>query len=279
MSQRLKGLIVVCAALGFVSSAHAGIVTSWTASDVAKWISASPGVSLTPSVLKWGTDIGNGQSSLTITNPGGTQVVTTYIGGGSPPPAFTAPGSSLTHHNVPITNSPMTGATLEDSLTLMGPLTPSGSGSGPGTLPVIDFNIAFLETTNATPCAAASPPNNPCNDIFVLLGGFFNQTFSYDSDGAGIDPAVTYFVNIFPTSGGVLQILSNSACAAVHDANPAAPATGCFGFTTPEGGDTVLTFGYTISTQPLVEQVPEPATLALLGLSLVGLAATRRRKQ
>jgi hypothetical protein len=136
-------------------------------------------------------------------------------------------------------------------------------------LPAIDFDIAFLETPNvAGQCAAASPANNPCNDIFVLLGGFFNQTFNYlDQD---------YFINIFPTSGGVLSTLTDTACAAVHAVNSAAPASGCFGFTTQEGKTTQLAFGFTISTVPL-SSVPEPGTIALVGLALLGLAVSRRR--
>jgi len=261
----LKGLVGAFVLGGAAISTQAAIVTQWSATDSATWLSASPGVTVTPSQLSWGTDIGNGQSSLTIADPPANQLVNTYIGGGSPPAAFTVPGSSITHHNVPITNSPMTGATLRDSLTLTAEVPTTGS---PFTLPTIDFDIAFLETTNATPCAANSPPGNPCNDIFVLLGGFFNQSFSYDSQ--------TYFVNIFPTSGGVLSILQDTACQAVNAVNSAAPATGCFGFTTPEGGNTTLAFGYTISTERL--SVPEPGTLALVGLAVAGIGVSRRRK-
>ena len=266
MKRTLRVLLEACALMGFALSSHATIVTQWDANVSATWASASPGVTVTPSTLSWGTDIGNGQSSLTVANPPANQTVNTFIGGGSPPPLFTAAGGTLTHHNVPITNSPMTGATLHNTLTLTALAPPS---AGPGTLPPIDFNIAFLETTNALPCAATSPPGNPCNDIFVLLGGFFNQNFNYLGQN--------YFVNIFPTSGGVLNTLEDSACAAVHAVNSAASATGCFGFTTPEGGDTTLAFGFTISTLPLSNNVPEPGTIALFGLALLGLAVTRRR--
>ena len=211
------------------------------------------------------------RSSLALANPVPPQTVNTFIGGGSPPPPFIVPGSTITHTNNPISGPTLTGATIRDSLTLTAVLPPS---AGPGLLPPIDFNIAFDETPNATPCAVVSSPT-PCNDIFVLLGGLFNQTFMYDSDGAGPDAPVTYFVNIFPTSGGVLSILDNSTCAAAHAANPAAPATNCLGFTTPEGAATTLAFGYTISTLPL--SIPEPGTVALVGLALLGVGASRRR--
>ncbi|OOG55369.1 hypothetical protein B0E49_07890 [Polaromonas sp. C04] len=257
--------------MGFALSSHAAIVTQWSATVSDTWIPGSfaTGVTLSNSnqTLSWGEPDGFGQSSLTLTSPPANETVTTYVGGGTPPPESTAAGGTLTHHNVPIFNSPMTGATLNSTLNLTALAPPS---AGPGTLSPINFNIAFLETPNvAGQCPAASPPNNPCNDIFVLLNGFFNQTFTYLGS--------SYFVNIFPTSGGVLSILEPSACAAVHAVNSAAPATGCFGFTTPEDATTTLTFGFTISTLPL--SVPEPGTIALVGLALLGLAVARRRIQ
>ena len=257
--------------MGFALSSHAAIVTQWSATVSDTWIPGSfaTGVTLSNSnqTLSWGDPDGFGQSSLTVANAPADETVKTFIGGGSPPPESTAAGGTLTHHNVPIFNSPMTGATLDATLNLTALAPPS---AGPGTLSPINFNIAFLETPNvAGQCPAASPPNNPCNDIFVLLNGFFNQTFTYLGS--------SYFVNIFPTSGGVLSILEPSACAAVHAVNSAAPATGCFGFTTPEDATTTLTFGFTISTLPL--SVPEPGTIALVGLALLGLAVARRRIQ
>ena len=256
--------------MGFALSSHADIVTKWSATVSDTWVSGSfaSGVTLSNSnqTLSWGDPDGFGQSSLTVANAPADETVKTFIGGGSPPPESTAAGGTLTHHNVPIFNSPMTGATLDATLNLTALAPPS---AGPGTLSPLNFNIAFLETPNETPCAADSPRGNPCNDIFVLLGGFFNQTFNYLNQD--------YFVNIFPTSGGVLSILQPSACAAVHAVNSAAPATGCFGFTTPENATTTLTFGFTISTLPL--SVPEPGTIALVGLALLGLAVARRRIQ
>ena len=71
-------------------------------------------------------------------------------------------------------------------------------------------------------------------------------------------------------AGGVARCWA-SACAA------AAQMAGCFGFTTAEGSDTTLVFGFTILTKPLSNNVSEPGNIALFSLALLGPAVTRRR--
>ncbi|MEO6973760.1 MAG: THxN family PEP-CTERM protein [Rhodoferax sp.] len=270
MKKSLRVLLGACALVGFSAASHATIVTDWSATITGAWtgstFSSDANEHTSSTVLSWGHSTGDGQSSLTISNPPANENVTTYIGGGTPPSGDIAASNSITHDNNPVTGGSLTGATFTDTIILkaLNPL-----GAGPALSP-FSFNIAFLETPNvAGQCPAASPPNNPCNDIFVLLGGFPNFDFDYLGQ--------TYFVNVFPTSGGVLSVLSNSACAAVNAVNSGAPATGCFGFTTQEGAATTLAFGFTVSTLPLSNNVPEPGTIALFGLALLGLAVTRRR--
>lgn len=262
------------AAILVASAPASAIVTSWDYSvsslfTAATYTGSGGTLQTLPSAsLTWGVPnpAGNGQqSSLVIGNSPAIGTVDTYLGS-SPPasPPYLGFSTSLTHNNNVINggSTSLLTAILTNTVAL-DPLIPDNPAM-PGM--IIPFSIAFTETPNVAPCAANSPPGNPCNDIFVLTGGLLNQTFDYD-DGTGLS---TYFVNIFPTTGGVLSILSDSACAA------AGQASGCLGFTTVEGQSTTLAFGFTISTQPL--NVPEPGILALLGVGLLGLFSLRRRQ-
>ncbi|WP_367065157.1 THxN family PEP-CTERM protein [Oryzisolibacter sp. LB2S] len=261
----LSKVALAAGALTLSAFASADPVNNWNVHSAGVWTSyaPNPGVTLSNAgkTLTWGNSTGFGRSSLVITNAADSNIPT-WWGGGTPPAGYIAPGVSLTHNNRPITGTSLTDATLTVTMTLT-PTNPAGPAQN---LPTISYDIRFVETPNNPGpggCAAASPPGNPCNDIFVQVSGFLNDTFDYDG--------YTYFVNAFPTSGGTLNVLSNAACAA------AGLGAGCMGFTTPERQSTSLPFGITISSQPL--QVPEPGSLALVGLALAGLGYAGRRRR
>lgn len=256
--------ILAAGVLALSGLSHAAPVLTWNVDVVGKWTSYAPLVGVTLSgaddtILSWGTPLSTaGQSSLTITNPD-TTPVDTYFGGGIPPAEFIAPSVTLTHANNVILSPSLTSAELTVDIFL----TPTNPADAGFPLIPIAYNIAFKETPNTVlPCAVGDSPT-PCNDIFVLVGGFLNDSFILDG--------FEYFVNAFPTDGGVLGILDEVVCAA------AGQAANCIGFTTPENQSTDLAFGLTISAEPL--EIPEPGSLALIGLAMAGLAvATRRRK-
>lgn len=264
-----SGFAAIAAALLTVSAPAGATVTTWDYSisslfTFATYTGSGSGA-ITPGApsLSWGTPAtAAGQSSLVIGGSPAAGSVDTYFGVAPPQaPPFLGFSTSLTHNNNPIFGNSLTSGVLTNTVTL-DPFVPDNPGLTPFNFV---FAISFTETPNVGPCAVAGSPT-VCNDIFVLNAGLLNDSFVYD-DGTG---PTTYFVNIFPTTGGVLSILEPDACLA------AGAEINCIGFSTPENQSTTLAFGFTISTQPL--QIPEPGMLALLGLGMTGLFAWRRRR-
>jgi hypothetical protein len=144
---------------------------------------------------------------------------------------------------------------------------------GPGAdvvipLPPIAIDIKFAETFNQASQGACgfaeqgeAPASAPCKDIFVVLNPE-DLVQELDIDfGDGQVYAVEIGVN------GLVE-LSDEACARAGE-DP-----GCVGVTTPEGGDTLILANISIFTV-----VPEPGTLAILALGLLGIGVVTRRKR
>lgn len=263
----MKREAVALAALAAISPAAEAAVISWDYAVEAAFTGATFSGGTTPAfpatTLSWGRS-SVGPSSLAIAPFLVEGQVDTFIGIGTPPAGFAAPGISLTHNNRPITGGSLRTAVLSTSV-ILDPLIPDGAPLAPMGF---DISIGFSETPNSGTCAVADSPT-PCNDIFVLIGGLPNFNFFYDAgDGDGL---VEYLVNVFPLAGDSLGALDDAACLA------AGQPAGCVGLTTPERQSSTVPFGFTISAAPVpTGPLPTPGTLGLLAAALVAGAMLRR---
>ena len=293
----LNRLLVASTALAAVLTSGLSIagpiVTDWSFSTNATFTAATfgsgtgttnGGTALPASdyELSWGAAGGDFQnptnnsaqnrSAMTIGIPGSltgggpaTGNVQTVIGGGIPTGAEIGLGINITHWNNPLSGlfSTLTGGTIFDTLTL----TPTAPVPGPAvSAPDLTFDFNFAETSNGGPCASGTP--TPCGDLFGIFGApTLNQMFSFDGNA--------YLASILLSDGlggaSPLGTLTDDQCSAISF------GSGCIGFLTAESQATTLQFAFAVSTDPIFD-VPEPATLAIFGLGLIGIGYSSRRK-
>lgn len=254
--------------LGAAPVANAAVVTQWSVGVSAEFLcgtavfSGLADTSCASTSIRFGTDVGSGQSGVDVANPAAPVLVSTD--------GAAAPTLGVTHLNRRISGNVLNSVTLRTTLTLT-PNAPALPGLAPDTL---DFGITMFNTPNGLdPCPDGSANGagvnaNGCSDIFVIDQQSLNFAFAYNTDGAGGDDPVTYFISFFEQGGG-LHPLSATACT---NAGVAAP---CLGFLTPENLDTRFQFAALITTERV--SVPIAPTPLLLGLGLAGLGWTRRR--
>lgn len=225
-------------------------------------ISAVTGSNANPDIggntrLEWGNPVdGVNHSALSVTGEvDGNDLVTN----GGP-----SLGAVLTHENFVQTG----GGHSLDTTTLttriiLNPFLPVPNDGVDETL-IADFLINFKETSNTKGnCPDGDPFATPCSDIFVISPedlADLVQVFNYQD--------FQYTVQIGVNGLGPL---TDEQCAAAD------AAAGCIGFVTEEKDTTSFQAFFTITAKPIT--IPEPASLALLGLTFVGLGAAGKLRK
>lgn len=269
LKRTLLSTLVIPFALG-AASASAVEITDWgyeVNNTFTDWTESAGAGDVTASdenrKLTWGGDFTSefpNESSISITNVAAENGLITNGG--------FVNGGVFTHTNklISVNDAALLSFRLNSALTLT-PAAPAGASLVPTSSTFASF---FKETPNNGNCIAGSLSN--CDDIFTVgnvdeLGGMeTDDGFEFASPSFTIDD---YTYTVFLELAG-LVVLGDDACGV------AGASAGCIGLLTQENAVNNFATRFRIASSPV--SVPEPGTLALLGLGLAGLGVSSRKK-